>query len=218
MRLRSLPRKSAKQSACDKIGRNLNVDAPRTIILICLALILGVPLLVRPGRAPIVHAADALPLIIITPHNEQIRYDFGRAFDQWHHQRYGRRVNVIFNVPGGTSEIRIMLEAQFTSAFEAGQEPGGDADLVFGGGTYEHGRLKRGVRVNVDGVERNEPITQPLDFTDAWLGQIYGENRIGDDPLYDPDKHWFGTALSGFGIVFNRDLLGELEIDQPNHW
>jgi iron(III) transport system substrate-binding protein len=185
-------------------------------VLVCFLALLAVPFLFRPAQpAP---PAGALRLIIITPHNEQIRYEFGRAFDAWHEQKYGQRVNVIFSVPGGTSEIRRMLFAQFTAAVEGGREPGGDADLVFGGGSYEHNQLKRGVTVTVPGETMQVPITTPVDFPDDWLQQIYGENIIGDTKLYDEDKYWFGTALSGFGIVYNRDVLRSLDLDEPVYW
>ena len=31
-------------------------------------------------------------------------------------------------------------------------------------------------------------------------------NAIGAGRLYDPEQYWIGTALSGFGVVYNRDL------------
>lgn len=194
---------------------------PRIAIAVCFALLLGVPLLFRPAATPGMarDGAGARTLIVITPHNEQIRYEFARAFDRWHQRRFGESVQVVYNVPGGTSEIRRMLESQYAAAFESGRAPGGDADLVFGGGTFEHGRLKRGVRItDALGRERDEPISQPVDFSDGWLRETYGKNTIGDDPIYDEDRHWFGLALSGFGIVFNRDALDALGVPEPNAW
>lgn len=188
----------------------------RIAVLVCFFALLGVPFLFRPSQPP--PPADARRLIIITPHNEQIRWEFARAFDEWHYDNYGERVNVIYSVPGGTTEIRRMLVAQFSAAAEAGREPGGDADLVFGGGSYEHTLLKRGVRVFVNGEHRDVPISTPVDFDDRWLYEIYGPNVIGDTQLYDPDKHWFGTALSGFGIVYNRDVLRNRGLPEPTHW
>lgn len=196
----------------------------RIVIVVCFVLLIGVPLLFRPAQSQTGGnggpAGGALELIIITPHNEQIRYEFGRAFDEWHRKTYGQRVNVIWNVPGGTSEIRRMLEAQFTAALETGRPsgPGGDADMVFGGGSFEFGRMKKGVHLTINGIARDEPITAPVEFTDEWLKQTYGENRIGEDPLYDKDKYWFGVALSGFGIVYNRDNLAQLGVSEPMHW
>jgi iron(III) transport system substrate-binding protein len=192
----------------------------RAIIAICFVILIAVPLLFRP--APDARSSqdrDAAELIIITPHNEQIRFEFSRAFNAWHQQQYHQPVNVIWNVPGGTSEIRRMLEAQYSSAILSGATPGGNADLVFGGGSFEHSRLKKGVRiVSSDGSERYEPISAPVDFSTQCLGEMYGENHIGDDPLYDKDRFWFGLALSGFGIVFNRDSLASLGLQAPSRW
>jgi ABC-type Fe3+ transport system substrate-binding protein len=198
--------------------------ASTIIIGLCLAVLLGVPVAFRPADENVLgeveNASGQMPLelIIITPHNEQIRDEFGRAFDDWHRRTYGRAVNVIYSVPGGTTEIRKMLESQFSAALENEKSPGGNADLVFGGGSFEHGRLKRGVLVVENGHERWEPITTPGAFSDEFLARTYGVNQIGEDPLYDPDKHWFGLALSGFGIVFNRDALDEIGRVEPETW
>jgi ABC-type Fe3+ transport system substrate-binding protein len=188
----------------------------RVSVLIGFIVLLGLPLVFQPSRAA--PAADARRLIIITPHNEQIRYEFAQGFDTWHREHYGEPVSVVYNVPGGTSEIRRMLQAQFTARIEAGLPPGGDADLLFGGGSYEHDQLRRGVTVTVDGEDRTVPISEPIDFSPAWLEEIYGINEIGDGRLYDPDRHWFGLALSGFGVVFNRDALARLDLDEPTSW
>lgn len=190
----------------------------RHLVLVSLLALLAVPFVFRSKREATGDAADAPSLIIITPHNEQIRYEFGRAFEAWHQRAFGERVNVIFNVPGGTSEIRKMLEAQFTAALEAGDEPGGDADLVFGGGSYEHDQLKRTISIDAGGQKRQTTITVPVDFSQAWLDEVYGPNTIGGGRLYDPARCWFGVALSGFGIVFNRDALRQLGVDEPDDW
>ena len=172
----------------------------RIIVFGLFILVLAAPFLFRPAVDP--PPQDARRLIIITPHNEQIRTEFAAAFNLWHQEMHGEAVNVIYNVPGGTSEIRKMLESQFEAALERGIEPGGAADLVFGGGSYEHTVLKRGVDVDVNGEVKNVSITVPVEFDSAWLRAIYGENDVGGTPLYDPELYWFGTALSGFGIVY----------------
>ena len=193
----------------------------KAIIFISFAVLIGVPLVFRPaGPAGGERASDAPQLIIVTPHNEQIRYEFKRAFEDWHRQVHGSAVNVVYNVPGGTSEIRKLLESQYKAALESGIAPGGQADLVFGGGSYEHGEFKKPLKVNVNGEERQTTIAQPVEFDQAWLDKTYGPNEIGGrvGALYDPDRHWFGVALSGFGIVFNRDALKELNVAEPTVW
>ncbi|HRQ75448.1 MAG TPA: extracellular solute-binding protein [Phycisphaerales bacterium] len=191
----------------------------KAVILVCFLVLLGIPMLFRPAHDQARPPVGSSRLIIITPHNEQIRREFARAFDEWHDAQYGGRVNVIYTVPGGTSEIRKMLEAQFIAAIEAGREPGGDADLVFGGGSYEHTVLKRGVTATApDGASQSLSISVPVDLQMDWLETTYGENVIGDAYLYDPDRYWFGTALSGFGIVFNRDMLAQINVPEPTAW
>lgn len=189
------------------------------VILLMLAALIGIPMAVRPDVAEDGSPTAALKLIILSPHNEQIRWEFGRGFDRWHRREYGEAVSVIWNTPGGTSDIRRMLQSQYRAdLLNGGARVGGSADLVFGGGSYEFGELKKPITVEVDGETRSTTIIEPVPFSTEELEGWYGENSIGDQKLHDPDKHWFGTALSGFGIVFNRDRLRELGVEQPSHW
>ncbi len=186
------------------------------IISICLTILFGVPLffqvdMVEPGF-------DAKKVIIISPHNEQIRHEFGHGFSVWHKNKFNEEVKVVWSVPGGTSEIRRMLQSQYAHAIESGEEPGGEADLVFGGGSYEHGVLKKKIIKNFDGEEVSTTITIPAPIEPQLLQQVYGENVIGDITLYDPDGYWHGLALSGFGIVYNNEVLAELGVESPQGW
>jgi ABC-type Fe3+ transport system substrate-binding protein len=167
--------------------------------------LVALPLLLAPRRAATPGGAR---LIIITPHNEQIRYEYKRAFEAWHADRFGAPVHVEWSVPGGTSEILRMLRSQYAAAADAGDPLGGTADLMWGGGSWVHEQLRT----------NRIPITAAIDFDQGWLDSVYGDNRIGDGRLYDPHKHWFGTALAAFGIVYNRDVLAELGVGEPRTW
>ncbi len=174
-----------------------------------LGLLLAIPL----ALAPRPDGATAAPqLTIITPHNERIRFEFARGFERWHEASYGTPVRVAWLVPGGTSTIQRMLEAQFEAARSAGRDPGGSADLLFGGGSWVHEWLSRPTSGG------GPSITVAVDFDDAWLLERYGATEIGGVPLHDPAKHWFGAALSTFGIVYNRDALAELGRPPPRGW
>ena len=178
------------------------------IVIIVFLVLLGVPFAFRPKVGEI---DENIPtLVIMTPHNEQIRYEFEQGFSKWHQEHYGTPARIAWSVPGGTSEIRKMLVSQFTSSIERGESPGGEADLVFGGGSYEHSKLKKGVA--------GQSITAPIDFEQSWLDSVYGPNEIGGGRLYDPERYWFGAALSAFGIVYNRDVLRELNLEDPTTW
>ncbi len=196
----------------------------RVILILLFVLVLGAPLVLQPSRPP--SDPDARRLVIITPHNEQIRAEFKEAFEAWHLREHGEAVNVIWSVPGGTGEIRKMLIAQFETAVAEGREPGGSADLVFGGGSYEHSVLKRGVRETTpDGEEVSVSISMPSGLPEDLVAGTYEDPpTIGDTRMWDADGHWYGTALSGFGVMWNRDALAmaravpRAEVRDPEGW
>ena len=191
-------------------------DGTKVAVLGCFVVVLLLPVIFRGDAGP--ESTAERTLVVITPHNEQIRTEFARGFEAWHFDRYDEPVSVAWNVPGGTSEIRRMLLAQFTAAIKEGRTPGGDADLVFGGGSYEHGVLKRGVTVDTSEGTVEQPISTPGGLDEQFLLGIYGQKMIADKPLWDPDQYWYGTALSAFGLVYNRDVLRRLDLPEPKTW
>jgi ABC-type Fe3+ transport system substrate-binding protein len=191
----------------------------RGSVLLVLAALLLMPFVMRQEGAETPAPGDARALIILSPHNEQIRQEFGAAFERWHQERFGEPVRVVWSVPGGTSEIRRMLQSQARAALRDDRPLGGNADLLFGGGSFEFAELARPIEVEVEGSPRGGRVLAPMEFDASFLREVYGdENRIGDDLLHDPELRWFGTALSGFGIVYNQDLLGRLGVPTPRRW
>ncbi len=200
----------------------------QVLIFLGLAVILGVPFLLRPAASTGDKAA-ARTLVIVTPHVPQIRDEFARAFEAWHLRETGVPVRIDFRVPGGTSDIIKQLQAQYNAAIRAGlitadgaAEPGTiPIDLMFGGGSYDHGRLAKGdgvtMRIEEDGETRtiNIPMSVPAGFEQSQLDEWYGPNQIGAQQLYDPQQYWLGTALSSFGIVYNKDVLARLGVEPP---
>jgi ABC-type Fe3+ transport system substrate-binding protein len=207
------------------------MNLSKWLVLAALVVVLGVPFVVRMVAGADVPPSDARQLVIITPHNEQIRTEFEAAFDRWHREQHGEPAAIIWIKPGGTSEIRRQLQSVYSKAIATGRltpegelAPGRDPlpnDLLFGGGSYEHGQIKRGVSAThpETGQRVSLPISVPMDFfSDDELTDLFGENRVGADELYDPEKYWLGTAVSGFGIVYNRDILAELGLPEPRSW
>lgn len=204
----------------------------RVLIILALVVVLGVPLVARLATTEPAPPATARRLIIATPHVPQIRAEFGEAFERWHQRIHGEPVSVDWRAPGaGTSEILKLLEAQYAAAAKAGKFDFTDPknpvcppgtipfDLLFGGGTFDHGRLKSGIKTKVidGGAERDVsiPMSVPAGLEQAMLDRVIGENRIGAGLLYDKDQYWIGAALSGFGIVYNRDMFRELGLPEP---
>ena len=88
-----------------------------TGVLLGVAALVVMPLVLAPRSG----STDGVTtLSIITPHNEQIRYEFARAFRAWHQRVYHEAAGVQWLVPGGTAVIQHMLEAQYTASLDAG--------------------------------------------------------------------------------------------------
>ncbi|MFO0829638.1 MAG: extracellular solute-binding protein [Phycisphaerales bacterium] len=197
----------------------------RVLLLLVLALLLGVPTaLARRDRGGTA-SGDARRLVIFTPHNEQIRQEFGDAFARWHEAKYGERVEVSWRQPGGTSEIRKVLESAYLADLKRGDgKIGGNGDLLFGGGSYEFTQMSKELAVETADGKRTTTVLAPVALDTAILDEVYGKGvdgkppLIGDVPIYDAKGMWYGAALSGFGIVYNPALLASLGAPMPTRW
>lgn len=213
-------------------------------IALALLLVLGVPFALRPAAGDD-FGKDAATVIVITPHVQQIRFEFERAFDRWHFAHFKQHARVDWRTPGGTTEILKQLEAQYTAAAKEGRfdlsdpknprcEPGTiGVDVALGGGSYDHNRLKNGISIPADQVGQASrppaagtaaplavkiPMAQPAGFSQSQLDEWFGENKIGSQKLYDPEQYWLGTALSSFGIVYNREIVKQLGLPEPRRF
>ncbi len=195
----------------------------KVLLGLCFVVLIGLPFALHRERVQ-----EGRRLVVITPHVQQIQEEFAHAFSRWHQRHYGEPVFVDYRQPGGTSEIIRQLRAQFLAAAARGRidpdtlamEPGTvGEDVMFGGGTYDHGRLKAGISATIDGREVRIPMSVPPDplFPPEQLREWFGDEPhiVGRTPLYDPEQYWIGTALSSFGIVFNRRRLEDLGLDEP---
>lgn len=93
-------------------------------ILAGLVTVLLAPFVLRqrlPGlgtATPGPRTATTRRLVVVTPHPERLRAEFGRAFARYWQAKTGETVVVDWRVPGGTSEIAVMLKSEFSAAFE----------------------------------------------------------------------------------------------------
>jgi ABC-type Fe3+ transport system substrate-binding protein len=75
-------------------------------------------------------------LVVITPHNEAIRQEFGEAFSRWHRARHGRPVKLDWRIIGGTTEIMRYLASEYSGSAQAWWKrtgrawPAGGGDLI----------------------------------------------------------------------------------------
>lgn len=75
-------------------------------------------------------------LVIISPHNEAIRYEFERGFSRWHEKKFGKPVKIDWRNIGGTTEISRYLQGEYATSAKAWWEgegktwPSGATDAV----------------------------------------------------------------------------------------
>jgi ABC-type Fe3+ transport system substrate-binding protein len=88
-------------------------------ILLTAALVIVLPFILRrPAERTSWRPGDPV-VVIISPHNEAIRFEFAHGFSRWHEQRYGKPVRIDWRAIGGTTEISRYLTATFVSAARA---------------------------------------------------------------------------------------------------
>src|SRR4051812_36960080 len=146
---------------------------------------------------------DAARLVVVTPHNQDIRREFAQAFSDWHQRRFGKPVVIDYRVPGGTNDIRRQLEHHYRGYQNAGREPAPAFDVAWGGGDYFFA-VELQPR---DGLQ----ILQPMDLDPKLLAEAFPQPTLAGVKLYDqpkaeagkpaPGPKWVGTCLSSFGIV-----------------
>ena len=147
---------------------------------------------------PQVHAATRT-LKIITPHPESVRNEYTAAFKSWYQQKYNDAVDVQMPDFGGTSGDLKYIESQFQT-----NKSGIGFDMMFGGGVDPFIQLAK------DGY------LAPYKLSDSILSQI--PKDLAGIPMYDPNYLWYGAALSGFGIMYNRPVLQRLGLPEPKTW
>jgi len=153
----------------------------------------------EPGETPPVSKVVENKLIIISPHWEGIRQEFTRAFKKWYKERAGVEVEIEWLDQGGTSDDLRYVKSEFSRRPE-----GIDIDLFFGGGKdiyLELGRLG---------------LLLPYKIPDELLKKIPA--TFSGITLRDPGYRWYGAALSGFGIIYNKVILNKNSLPVPAEW
>ncbi len=138
-------------------------------------------------------------LIVVSPHQEGIQHEFDEAFSEWHRRNYGHRVKIDWIDVGGTTKD----EQYVRSSFQEHPE-GGDFDVFFGGGTDPYLEFM------------NLGLSLPFKLPDAQLEELPKE--VAGVPLYDPLYNWYGTSVTAFGILYNKELLRRLGLPTPATW
>ena len=142
---------------------------------------------------------DEVTLVVISPHNTDIEWEFSQAFSLHHALKHGQRVHIEYrDVGGGGSAILRYLQNVYAASGTAG------IDIVWGGGEDSFQRLA------------DEGLLEPLTLDDDVLENIPAD--FGGLAMYDPQRRWCGSAVSGFGFLYNAPLLKSLAREPPQTW
>ena len=218
----------------------------RAIILVALVATVALPFALRPKR-PVAERADDT-LVIITPHNEAIRTEFGRGFQAWYRRETGRTVAVDWRVVGGTSDITRFLEAEYIASFR----------------NYWTGPLARtwSAAVQAAFTDAQLPADAPAELREArarflasdigcrhdlffgggsydfvrqaaagrivasrvvkthpeWFADDVIPRRFTGEQYWDDAGRWVGNVISNYGIIYNRDALSRIGVSPPAEW
>ena len=146
-----------------------------------------------------VNAEPDANLVIISPHWEGITIEFEAAFNAYYQATYGESVDIEWLDVGGTSDVIKYVDSRFESTPD-----GIEIDLWWGGG----------VDPFIEQAEKGTLVAYQVD--ESVLSKI--PTDIAGVPMYDEEYMWYGSALSGFGIVYNKALLELEDLPTPETW
>lgn len=143
--------------------------------------------------------ASAADLVVISPHNEAIRREFGEAFSKWMQATRGQSAGIEWRDVGGSSEALRFVQSEFSK-----KTNGIGVDCFFGGGQEPHLVL----------VQRG--LLQAVPLSEELLRSIPVE--VNGVELRDAAGRWYGAAISSFGILKNLELERRLHLPDVQRW
>jgi iron(III) transport system substrate-binding protein len=208
-------------------------------VFTALALIIALPFALKPKEDLLAAADDQV--VIVTPHNEQIRYEFSRAFGEHYRQKTGRTVRIDWRMPGGTSEIARFIRSEYYAAFEHFWKLSGKVWTAEAAGTFDDPRaetearrefLASNVGIGIDiffgggafDFQQQADAGRLVDCEivrnhPEWFSDSSIPHTVSGEIFYDAGGRWIGAALSSFGICYNADSLRRLQIGEiPAAW
>ncbi len=152
-------------------------------------------------------SADAMQLIVYTAHAEGIRREFGTAFQAYYKKTFGQDVYLDYTALS-TNELANILKDRRETIFKASGTY--HVDVLWGGGDFyfDHDF---------------SPYLKEMKLDPAIMAEAFPKPTLNGLPLYDQSKkdpvpHWYGAALSSFGITYNKQVLKALNLPEPTTW
>ncbi|NLZ60242.1 MAG: extracellular solute-binding protein [Lentisphaerae bacterium] len=211
------------------------------LYMFLLALLLLLPMLLQKRSEQLDLSAEQL--VVISPHNESVRYEIEQAFRSYCQEQLGRRVVIDWRSVGGTSEIIRYMNSAFLANFRdywsrEQQQPWSEElgiALLDGktGSESPHwparqAFLQSNIGIDIDllfggGQYDFAKQAQAGTLVPSGVKDRHPEWFEGDKPLlpssgggerwHDQNDLYYGVCFSSFGICVNLDRLQELGYD-----
>ncbi|MEK7413524.1 MAG: ABC transporter substrate-binding protein [Planctomycetota bacterium] len=201
----------------------------RGLLILLPGLLVEVAFAVRPRPAP----TPTTQIVIITPHGEAIRAEFGSAFAAWAKRELHQDIGIDWRTPGGTGDIVKYLDSRYTEALAKAHPELSDKqlklfndpaiadpartiflasnldigiDIFFGGGEFQHRQqANKGYLVDA-GLLRSHP---------EWFKPEIIPPMLTGERMFDPAGRYYGACLAVFGLADNFQRLRDLVGDPP---
>ncbi len=211
------------------------------IYFVALAFLLITPMLLQKKSEKIDLSADQL--VLMSPHNESVRYEIEQAFREFYYELTGRKVSLDWRSVGGTSEITRYLSSAYTANFRdywinqqknewseelalallsdktSEQSPHWKARQAF---------LQSDIGIGVDlffggghydfAKQARAGTLVPCGLKQRHPELFEGEKpilmeKMGGETWYDRGDRFYGVCFSSFGICVNLHRLQQLGYD-----
>lgn len=138
-------------------------------------------------------------LIIISPHRKSLQEEMVPGFRKAWKKKHGREVKVDWLDQGGTADDIRFIRGRYA------QDPkSAGIDIFWGGGTATYTELDR------------QGVLVPVALSPELEKQIPA--KAGSVSLRSPTGNWHATAMSGFGIFYNKMVLQMSRLPTPTTW
>ncbi len=210
----------------------------RALLILALVAVVALPFFLRTKQVSVANADETV--VIVTPHNEAIRYEYSRGFAEWYKARTGKTVAIDWRVLGGTSEIARFLESEYITSFrnywtnnlrkpwsmeiQAGSQngrlpPDAPDSVKEARAAFLASDVSCGIDVFFGGgtydfakqASAGRFIASDLPARHPeWFSDDVIPAQYAGEEYRDKQGRWCGCVLSSYGIIYNRDALHRL--------
>lgn len=142
-------------------------------------------------------AADKL--VLISPHRKSIQEEFMPKFKEYYKATYGTEVQVDWLDQGGTSDDIRFVRSKFKASPKSA-----NIDIFWGGGATTFIELS------------SDNLLSPYKLPKELKAQL--PDTAAGVTLVDKGNYWYGSAISSFGIFYNKKILQFDGLKEPQTW